>query len=118
MVTFELEGIEIALRAGLPPAELHEALEKAPKGEPSKRRCPRCGKRLREFPLRSPSGKEVLLDRCPRGHGIWFDKGEIYRAVTLFAGEEGSPGSVAGFFSELLKDELRHETKAKENTNG
>ncbi len=137
MVTFELEGIEIdrclackgtwldageleeiSLRAGVPPAQLHKALEEAPRGEPSDRRCPRCGKKLREFPLRSSSGKEVILDRCPRGHGLWFDKGEIYRAVDLFAGEGGHQGSVARFFSDLLKDEIQHGTDEKENSNG
>jgi len=132
MVTFELEGVEIdrclsckgtwldtgeleeiSLRAGVPPEELRRALEEAGPGAPSTRRCPRCGKKLREFPLRSASGEAVILDRCPRGHGLWFDRGEIYRAVSLFAGEGGHQGSVARFFSDLLKDEIQHGTNEK-----
>ena len=35
-------------------------------------KCPRCSERLTKVSL----GK-TLLDKCPRGHGIWFDRGEI-----------------------------------------
>ncbi len=137
MVTFELEGVEIdrcvsckgtwldageleeiSLRAGADPAELHRALDEAGKGAPSTRRCPRCGRKLREFPLRSASGDQVLLDKCPKGHGLWFDQGEIYRSVSLFAGEGGHRGSVARFFSDLLKSELQNKENEKENPHG
>lgn len=30
----------------------------------------------------------LQLDRCPRAHGIWFDDGEIQRAVRFDVGQE------------------------------
>lgn len=40
----------------------------------SKRRCPRCRRRLQQVSLRDGA---TVLDRCPRGHGLWFDPGEL-----------------------------------------
>lgn len=54
----------------------------------SRRSCPRCGHRM--VPVKKPQGDgDLVLDRCPRGDGLWFDKGEL---ETLFTSvlEEGS----------------------------
>jgi Zn-finger nucleic acid-binding protein len=39
--------------------------------------CPRCDSVLEEFAPPTPEGKSLMLDRCPRGHGIWFDADEL-----------------------------------------
>ena len=41
----------------------------------AKRKCPDCGKLM----LKETDGGEnaVMYDRCPRGDGLWFDKGEL-----------------------------------------
>ena len=40
------------------------------------RRCPRC--RARMDHVRAPAKPDpVILDRCPHGHGLWFDAGEL-----------------------------------------
>lgn len=39
------------------------------------RLCPRCGGSLE--PHMPPSPVRVALDRCPQGHGLWFDDGEL-----------------------------------------
>jgi Zn-finger nucleic acid-binding protein len=32
----------------------------------------------RVVPVRAPSDSgELILDECPRGHGMWFDPGEL-----------------------------------------
>lgn len=53
------------------------------KGEKA-RRCPLCGKKM----SKATTGGEqpVVYDACPRGHGLWFDHGEL--ATVL---EHGSP---------------------------
>ncbi len=59
-------------------------------GRPSPGRrmlCPRCDRRLREIPVRGRSDKVVMLDRCPRSHGIWFDDGELPQLLELFPPE-------------------------------
>ena len=44
-----------------------------------KRPCPVCGKAMKkvEVQLENP----VIIDKCPKEHGIWFDKDELYRIV-------------------------------------
>lgn len=40
-----------------------------------KRRCPACGKRMEK--AKYAAGSDIVVDRCARGHGVWFDKGEL-----------------------------------------
>ena len=55
--------------------DLEHRLEKLPHAGP-RRYCPRCRGRME--PVRAPNAPETLiLDRCPRGHGLWFDRGEL-----------------------------------------
>jgi Zn-finger nucleic acid-binding protein len=41
----------------------------------SERRCPMCGETLESYTTEVPA--RVSLDRCPNGHGLWFDDGEL-----------------------------------------
>ena len=43
---------------------------------------------------------DVELDRCPHGHGLWFDAKEIEALVSAFT--EGEEGRVAAFLGDLL----------------
>lgn len=38
-------------------------------------KCPICGKKMDK--VEYGSGKPVILDKCVRNHGLWFDKGEL-----------------------------------------
>jgi len=98
-----LDSGELALigsRAGALHGELLAALEKqlgrrAEGGQ--QRRCPVCGKRLLTVETQPP--EPIVLDRCPRGDGLWFDAGEL-PAVVKAAG--GDPDNVlARFFAQL-----------------
>ena len=40
------------------------------------RRCPICDKKMQKI-LVGTSKFSVLIDKCRRGHGLWFDKGEL-----------------------------------------
>lgn len=44
-------------------------------GEGKRISCPRCSKPMAVFQYTVNSG--VLLNRCPDGHGLWLDKGEL-----------------------------------------
>ena len=39
------------------------------------RKCPRCRKRMNKVMI--GPGEEVMIDRCTKGHGLWFDGGEL-----------------------------------------
>lgn len=51
-----------------------------------KRPCPICGKVMEKV---VPPGGNVILDRCVKGHGIWFDSGEIAEAIKESSGAAG-----------------------------
>lgn len=113
-MTFELEGIEtdhcvacggtwldageieeIVGRSGGDTKKLRAALKAADSPRHGKRKCVRCAATLKPVTYR-----DVELDRCPYGHGIWFDKGEVVAAVKAETGE------VAGFLKEMFKAEF------------
>ena len=115
LVTFELEGIEIDQcqkcggvwldageideileRAGRSVQELRDAVKAAGESTRGKRNCVRCRAALKAVTFRGAD-----LDRCPYGHGIWFDKGELPEIAKSGSGE------VAGFLKEMFKSELK-----------
>ncbi len=74
---------QLFLAAGAPEAlaSLEERLGKPPPGDHGPRRkCLRCGKRMEQVAAPGPGGP-VILDRCPRGHGLWFDRGELLEVM-------------------------------------
>ena len=50
-----------------------------------KRRCPRCSRAMHEVAL---AGGGPVLDRCPRGHGLWLDPGELQALAGAHLGPE------------------------------
>ena len=106
----ELE--QITHLAGVAPDRLSRALRETRNLNPSARACPRCARRLREVSVGEHPA--VRLDRCPRGHGLWFDRGEMKTVIAQFeAPQSGAPpsgpdecGAVARFFAELFRYEL------------
>lgn len=88
---------------------LHLALEA--KSAERKRRCPICGrnplwgKRMKKVKLGHEP--ELLVDVCPEGDGLWFDKGEVGQLVTHLAAqrpeEADSQERVIEFLGEVFK---------------
>ncbi len=95
MITLELEDVEIDHCIGcggiwLDAGELELLL-----GEPDKarslldsfsvdsksaeavRKCPICDKKMQKV-IVGPSKPTLLIDKCRRGDGLWFDKGELH----------------------------------------
>jgi Zn-finger nucleic acid-binding protein len=94
------ELVLIGHRAGALHAEFLAALEEQ-KGERrtegAPRRCPVCRKRLRA--VKTQTAHPIVIDRCPRGDGLWFDEGELAAVVTAAGGDEANV--LARFFAEL-----------------
>lgn len=71
---------ELGMLLGEEAAELERELRSLPaqgKGRP----CPRCAKPMEL--VGDPGGSAVMLDRCARGHGLWFDDGELEQILHL-----------------------------------
>lgn len=127
MIVFELHGVEvdycpacggtwldageleqIAALAEAQAGRLAEGLRRARQGERGRRRCPRCRARMRLTQV--GEGAAVTLDSCPKGHGLWFDRGELTQVVKQFAGEAGD--AVAAFLGDMFRYELESRGKA------
>ena len=123
MLAYELDGVEIdhcidcsgtwldggeleqiTELSGVDAGPLRRALDEARSGGTTKRRCPRCSRKLRTLSV----GSEPLveLDRCPRGHGLWFDHGELETVVRGHAADSDDEGEVARYFRRLFKSSL------------
>lgn len=63
--------------------------------------CPRCDRPLAEVVRADGINRELRLDRCPRGDGIWFDKDELLDLLEALPPEAEATGALA-----LLKDVL------------
>ena len=89
----ELEWI--AERAGVEPGPLTEAVRAGKSGtERTNLRCPRCRRRMQKITVGGE--RNVELDRCRRGHGLWFDEGEMGKVIASFV--DGEEGAVGRFF--------------------
>lgn len=64
--------------------------------------CPRCDQTLREVAVPRPGAEALRLDRCPRGHGLWFDANELRQLLALFPPASGATHTIA-FLNDILK---------------
>lgn len=106
------ELAEIAEAAGCSQVGLlRETLRGArPSQKGTKRRCPRCLARLES--VRIGEGRGVEIDRCPKGHGLWFDSGEMHGMISAFS--EGEEGAVSRFFADYLRHEVHNAAEGDE----
>jgi len=83
---------------------LSKSLRPAGKRREGSRRCSLCRKKMDKVVLGKKPG--VLIDRCVMGHGMWFDRGELRRALGEFAGEDVKiVNDVLSFLGETLSKE-------------
>jgi Zn-finger nucleic acid-binding protein len=74
------------------------ALDDTSTHQPGRRPCPVCRKAMARVDL--PLTPPVEIDRCPKGHGLWFDNGELQQ-VRHAAGT----GPVGDFLAEVFADQ-------------
>ena len=68
--------------------------------------CPRCDRPLEELVIEESPERSVTLDRCPRGHGLWFDADELQELLALYPPASGASKTIEyldGLFGKNLK---------------
>ena len=63
--------------------------------------CPNCNKKMEKVHV--GENKDVLIDRCVKGHGLWFDKGELKAVLELGTGEDNK---VVNLLKEMFENKL------------
>lgn len=89
--------LEMLLDGGVEKDQMLSSFQSAQKVRERKKRCPICRKKM-EKTLAGHNHETVLLDRCPRGHGLWFDGGELQQVLSIGGLAESSKVVI------LLKD--------------
>jgi hypothetical protein len=56
--------------------------------------CPRCDQPLGEITVERDGPARLTLDRCARGHGLWFDAEELPQLLALFPPQTGASKTV------------------------
>src|SRR5579859_5418951 len=70
-----------------------------PKGRPHL--CPRCDAPLHKIQVEHAGSPNLTLDKCPRGHGLWFDDHELQQLLAMFPVESGTAKAV-DYLNELF----------------
>jgi Zn-finger nucleic acid-binding protein len=70
------------------------------------RQCPHCGSKMDKVWVGDQP--KVLIDSCPRGHGLWFDGGELQQVLSQLqsAGHPG-PGDIISFLGDTFKSDTK-----------
>ncbi len=68
--------LELLLEAPEKARELLDSFRKDAAGAELPRKCPICDKKMDKIIVGS-SDPPLRIDRCPRRHGLWFDRGEL-----------------------------------------
>ncbi len=101
---------EIARRSGVEPGGMTDELYGIKATKRGKGRCPRCNLRLKSIVIKGDN--EITLDRCPREHGIYFDRGEIQAVAGACAASADKAAEAIGcFLGDMFKYELSKPVK-------
>jgi Zn-finger nucleic acid-binding protein len=68
--------IELLLQDRYAATQLISSFHKDQKSKEKTRPCPICGNKMDKI-LVGNSTTPLIIDRCRRGEGLWFDKGEL-----------------------------------------
>ena len=103
----ELEALlnRTGASAGDPLLHFQQQQGVPPKGRPHL--CPRCDEPLREIQVEHPGVHRLTLDKCPRGHGLWFDADELTQLLAMFSPGAGARNTI-DYLNELFGMTSKH----------
>jgi len=68
------------------------------------RPCPRCKRKMQKVSFEESN--EILLDKCKKGHGLWFDEGELHELVKRVSGDQQS--KIVHLLQEMFANDLKN----------
>ncbi len=85
-----------ALMASFQPAKTAE----------KQRKCPICLKKMDKVLVGETGGKQELIDRCGKNHGLWFDGGELQSVLKM--GNFDDKGRIKALLGDLFCSESKN----------
>jgi Zn-finger nucleic acid-binding protein len=98
--------LELFLEDSSDKTELLNSFSKTTKSREKKIKCPICNKKMNKTLV--SDDKDIVLDECKNGHGLWFDKGEILEVI-----KEGSVNK-SNKIIKVLKDMYKKKIEVRE----
>ena len=80
--------LDLLLGNGEKPMAFIKAFHKAQTGE-KQRKCPICDKKMEKIAV-GEGEPPLMIDRCGRGDGLWFNRGELNEVITKAKLDEGN----------------------------
>lgn len=80
--------LELLLEGAGEGDELLASFTKPADAKEKKKRCPLCRRGMDK--ILCGAGEKIMLDSCPRRHGLWFDRGELEQILRIGGLAEGS----------------------------
>jgi Zn-finger nucleic acid-binding protein len=81
--------LELLLGNGGKSGALISSFRKAEETGEKRRKCPICDKKMEKAAAGEGDGA-LMIDRCVRGDGLWFDKGELGNIIDKAKLDEGN----------------------------
>ena len=72
--------LELLLSDGQKTVELLRSFKKIERSGEQIKKCPICLKKMQKIQV-GQADKSLLIDTCPKEHGLWFDKGELQNVL-------------------------------------
>lgn len=60
--------------------ELKKLFQESKSSKEKSYKCPICRKRMLKTQFNET---ELIIDKCPQNHGLWFDKGELEKVLSI-----------------------------------
>ena len=93
--------LELLLEDAEQAKQLLNSFKIAPHSAEKRRKCPICLKKMQKI-IVGLAEKPLLIDKCPRGEGLWFDRGELQQ--TLQVGSFDEQNKIAKLLTDMFTD--------------
>ena len=91
--------LELLLGAAAGAEALLKSFQPAKTAE-KKRKCPICLRKMDKVSVGEAGGRQELIDRCGKNHGLWFDRGELQKVLKM--GQFDSEGRIKTLLGDLF----------------
>jgi Zn-finger nucleic acid-binding protein len=92
--------LELLLESDEERSRLINLFKEATAGKEKSYNCPICGKHMKKFEIGEQ--EKVLVDKCKKNHGIWFDKGELKKVVEF--GSDNKQNKIINLLTEMFEN--------------
>jgi len=94
--------LELMLQSDKEKEFLHSLFHQEKMSSEKSYRCPICSKKM--IKVFVGNNKEVLIDKCPKNHGLWFDSGELENVILLST--EGKENKITSLLKKMFENKL------------